>query len=225
MCNQNNVFINTPNFGYVETDLYRSAVPNEMNFPFLQTLNLKTVVYLSFDAPSVFFREFLKEHNIELVQISGDSETSPLYQKISENLIIDALHSILNPHAYPIIVMCNLGRHRTGTVIGCLRRIMKWSLSAILVEFRQFTNNKSSPPHEQFIELFDTELVEMPEDVELLPFKLVPDKNLFIKNEEQNHQNVSNTSGKPPKPIGTTPQSKKKITLPASKKTTGSSFF
>ena len=220
MCNQRNVFIPPPNFGYVEPELYRSAVPNEMNFPFLQTLNLKTVVYLSFDAPSVFFKEFLQEHNIELVQISGN-ETSPMYQKISENLIIDALHSILNPHAYPIIVMCNLGRHRTGTVIGCLRRIMKWSLSAILVEFRQFTNNKSSPPHEQFIELFDTELVEMPEDVELLPFKLVPDKNLFKKDAQENQ------SGKPPKPTNPTTPLKKKLplTLPSSKKITESSFF
>ena len=217
MSAQKTVFIPPPNFGYVEPQLYRSAVPNEMNFPFLKTLNLKTVIYLSLDAPSIFFREFLKEQNIELVQISG-GETSPMYQKISENLIIDALHSILNPSAYPILVMCNLGRHRTGTVIGCLRRIMKWSLSAILVEFRQFTNNKSSPPHEQFIELFDTELVEMPENVEQLPFKLVPDPILFTKKVEKDL---------PPKPTNQVPQMKKKPPIPLSstKKIIGSSFF
>ena len=66
--------------------------------------------------------------------------------------------------------MCNLGRHRTGTVIGCLRRLQNWSLSAIFDEFRRFTGGKSSPQHEQFIELFDTELIEIPEDYDRLPF-------------------------------------------------------
>lgn len=167
-------FIPPPNFGYVEPSLYRCAVPNELNFSFLQTLHLKTVIYLSLDAPSVVFLEFLKEQNIELKQING-SENTILNQRVSEQLVIDALHSILNPNAYPILVMCNLGRHRTGTVIGCLRRLQKWSLSAIFDEFRRFTSSKSSPQHEQFIELFDTELIEIPQDVDKLTFKLLRD--------------------------------------------------
>ena len=194
------VFIPPPNFGYVEPDLFRSAVPNEMNFPFLQTLHLKTVVYLSLDAPSLFFLEFLKEQNIELVQISGSENTS-MIQKISEKLIIDALHLLLDPKKYPILVMCNLGRHRTGTVIGCLRRIQKWSLSATLVEFRRFTNSKPSPPHEQFIEMFDTELVELPEDVEKLPFKIGKKK----VDREDGTKDAPNSAQQP--------QPKKKITF------------
>lgn len=174
-----------PNFGYVEPDLYRSAVPSDMNFPFLQTLHLKTVIYLPLDAPSVLFLEFLKEHNIELKQISGQ-ETTAVTQRVSEQLVIDALHSLLNPKAYPILVMCNLGRHRTGTVIGCLRRLQRWSLSAIFDEFRRFTNAKSSPQHEQFIELFDTELVEIPEKVDQLPFKLI--NTTIVKKQEDTNQ-------------------------------------
>ena len=160
-------FIPPQNFGYVEPDLYRSAIPDEMNFLFLQTLDLKTVVYLSFDAPSVILTEFFKEQGIHFVQIN-EAEGA----RISHKLVLDALRVILNPDAYPVLVMCNLGRHRTGTVIGCLRRLQNWTLSSIFDEFRRFTGAKPSPVHEQFIELFDTELVEIPNDVNRLPFEI-----------------------------------------------------
>jgi len=34
---------------------------------------------------------------------------------VSEELVIEALNIILDPSKYPMAVMCNLGRHRTGT--------------------------------------------------------------------------------------------------------------
>jgi len=40
------------NFGMVEEDLYRSSLPTSVNFPFLDTLKLKTIIYLSSDDPS-----------------------------------------------------------------------------------------------------------------------------------------------------------------------------
>ena len=153
-----------------------------MNFSFLQTLHLKTVVYLSLDSPSQIFNEFLKEQGISFIQLSGGEATN-VGQRVSEQLVLDALKILLNPDCYPLAVMCNLGRHRTGTVIGCLRRIQKWSISSIFEEFRRFTGNKSSTLHEQFIELFDTELVEMPVDAKRLPFKISCAVN--VENEEK----------------------------------------
>lgn len=40
------------NFGLVEEDLYRSGQPNEVNFPFLEKLKLRAVVYISPEDPS-----------------------------------------------------------------------------------------------------------------------------------------------------------------------------
>jgi len=42
---------------------------------------------------------------------------------MSEELVVAALDIFLNPANYPLCVMCNLGRHRTGTLIGCLRKL------------------------------------------------------------------------------------------------------
>jgi protein tyrosine/serine phosphatase len=35
------------NFGVIEEDLYRSAMPTELNFPFMRTLQLRTILNLS----------------------------------------------------------------------------------------------------------------------------------------------------------------------------------
>jgi len=40
-------YIPPVNFGMVEVDLYRSGHPNELNFPFLEKLKLKTIIYLA----------------------------------------------------------------------------------------------------------------------------------------------------------------------------------
>ena len=41
------------NFAVVQTDLYRSAQPTELNFPFLEKLNLRSVVHLAPDVLEV----------------------------------------------------------------------------------------------------------------------------------------------------------------------------
>jgi tyrosine-protein phosphatase OCA1 len=37
----------------VEEDLYRSGQPKPINFPFLETLHLKTIIFLAPDEPSI----------------------------------------------------------------------------------------------------------------------------------------------------------------------------
>ena len=45
------VLIPPPNFGMVEDNLYRSGQPSELNFPFLEKLKLRTVVWLAPEDP------------------------------------------------------------------------------------------------------------------------------------------------------------------------------
>lgn len=66
---------------------------------------------------------------------------------------------MLDPSNYPLIVMCNQGRHRTGTVVGCFRKLQSWNLTSIFEEYRRFAGPKVRILSEQFIELFDVELV------------------------------------------------------------------
>ncbi|KAF2075497.1 hypothetical protein CYY_003189 [Polysphondylium violaceum] len=146
------------NFGMVGDDLYRSGQPNELNFPFLEKLQLKKIIFLAPDEPSPQFQNFVEDQDIELIHLGMDTHQNP-WNPISEEIVISALKIILNPDNYPLHIMCNLGRHRTGTVVGCLRKLQRWNLTSIFEEYRRFAGSKVRLLNEQFIELFDTDLV------------------------------------------------------------------
>ena len=177
-------FIPPPNFGMVEADLYRSGQPNQLNFPFLEKLHLRKVIYLAPDEPAADFLKWLDNRQIELVHLGEDVGKRSPWKPVSEEMVVDGLHQLLDPSSYPLIVMCNLGRHRTGTMIGCMRKLQGWSLTSILEEcacstpgraprletrtgqpplvswrrYRRHAGAKFRLLNEQFIELFDVDL-------------------------------------------------------------------
>ena len=73
--------------------------------------------------------------------------------------MLEALRIILDESNYPLHVMDHQGSHRTGTVLGCLRKAQRWSLTSIFDEYRRYAGPKVRLANEQFIELFDTDLV------------------------------------------------------------------
>lgn len=155
-------FIPPPNFGMVECDLYRSGQPNQLNFPFLEKLHLRKVIYLAPDEPSSDFLKWMDDRQIELVHLGEDVGKRSPWKPVSEEMVVDGLHQLLEPSHYPLIVMCNLGRHRTGTMIGCMRKLQGWSLTSILEEYRRHAGSKFRLLNEQFIELFDVDLASPP---------------------------------------------------------------
>ena len=58
-------YIPPVNFGMVEDNLYRSGQPGELNFPFLEKLKLKKILYLSNEDPPSAFLNFVTEQGIE----------------------------------------------------------------------------------------------------------------------------------------------------------------
>ncbi|EFC45386.1 predicted protein [Naegleria gruberi] len=164
------------NFGYVQENVFRSGQPTSVNFPHLATLNLKTIIYLAPDQPTQEFVNFAKDQNINLIHLTNQSTkmkksgTSSSHTGmaqlglISEEIVVEALEIILNRENLPLAIMCNLGRHRTGTVVGCLRKIQRWNLTSILDEYRRYAGSKVRLQNEQFIELFDTDLVSFRTD-------------------------------------------------------------
>ncbi|KAJ8904677.1 hypothetical protein NDN08_001195 [Rhodosorus marinus] len=149
------------NFGIVEENLYRSGMPNELNFPFLEKLQLKTIVNLASEEPSQQFLNFVSDHNIDMVNLGGVG-LSLSWKSMSEEVVLTAMDTILDTSTYPLLIMCHLGRHQTGTVVGCMRKLQRWNLTAVFEEYRSFAGSKVRLLSEQFIELFDTDLVRIP---------------------------------------------------------------
>ncbi|KDE09359.1 hypothetical protein MVLG_00673 [Microbotryum lychnidis-dioicae p1A1 Lamole] len=154
------VLIPPPNFGMVEDSLYRSGQPLELNFPFLEKLALKSIIWLAPEDPNPRFLTFLDDQGIKLYHLGVENAVN--YDPITEEVVLQALDLVLNPANAPLMIMCNLGRHRTGTVVGIFRKLQRWNLASILEEYRRFAGPKVRVLNEQFIELFDGDLVSVP---------------------------------------------------------------
>ncbi|XP_039689576.1 probable tyrosine-protein phosphatase DSP4 isoform X3 [Medicago truncatula] len=46
-------------------------------------------------------------------------------------------------------------KHRTGCLVGCIRRLQRWCLSSIFDEYQRFAGAKARVSDQRFIELFD----------------------------------------------------------------------
>lgn len=51
--------------------------------------------------------------------------------------------------------VAGLVQHRTGCLVGCLRKVQNWSLTSIFDEYRRFAGTKVRMLDQQFMELFD----------------------------------------------------------------------
>ncbi|KAJ1645978.1 tyrosine-protein phosphatase required for protection against superoxide stress (By similarity) [Coemansia asiatica] len=156
-------YIPPVNFGYVENDLYRCGQPNELNFPFMEKLGLRCIVWLAPEEPNQNVMNFVDDQEIQLHHL-GVLESGNASDPITEDMILEAFSLILDKRNHPMAIMCNIGRHRTGTVVGCLRKLQRWNLASIFEEYRRFAGPKVRLLNEQFIELFDTDLVRIPVD-------------------------------------------------------------
>jgi len=78
-------------------------------------------------------------------------------------VILRGLGIILDTENYPLLMMDTQGRHRVGTLVGCLRKLQRWNLTAILEEYGRSAGSKARLANEQFIELFDTDLASIPQ--------------------------------------------------------------
>lgn len=142
-------------FACVEAGVYRGAYPSLKNFRYLSRHQLKTVVSLVPDAsePSVDLAGFCAYSCIRHVSFTvakyndGFSHTA--------DLVEDVLMLLLNPENHPLYIHCLDGRHNTGIVVMCLRKLQNWGLTAILSEFARYTKDASFQHGEkQFVSAF-----------------------------------------------------------------------
>lgn len=154
------------NFCPVEKQLYRSGQPLVINQSFLQELNLKTIIWLASEEPAEEFLDYCSRQNIniEFVGMINDYNYSNInpWDLLDERTIKNALELVCNKDNYPLLVCCGMGRHRTGAVIGCLRRLQGWNLASVSEEYRRFAGARGGRILvELLIESFDVLTVEV----------------------------------------------------------------
>ena len=144
------------NFAMVWGGIYRSSYPSKRNFTFLLSLKLRTIVYLCHEEYPELNCAFMQEHGVQLLQFGLDGNKEP-FDEIAESTIRRALSAVTDACNHPLLIHCNQGKHRTGCLIGCLRKLQQWSLVAIFDEYRRFAGSKARVVDQQFIERFSIE--------------------------------------------------------------------
>lgn len=146
------------NFSMVEDGIFRSGFPQPSNFPFLQSLNLRSIIYLCPEPYPEENLEFLRSQNIQLLQFGIEGKTEPSVS-ILKDTILEALKVLIDVRNHPVLIHCKRGKHRTGCLVGCLRKFQNWCLSSVFEEYQRFAGVKSRATDLRFLEGFDTLLL------------------------------------------------------------------
>ncbi|XP_010688912.2 probable tyrosine-protein phosphatase DSP4 isoform X2 [Beta vulgaris subsp. vulgaris] len=148
-------FVPPLNFSMVDNGVFRSGFPEPANFSFLQSLGLRSIIYLCPEPYPEANLEFIKTNGIKLYQFGIEGHKEP-FVNIPDDTIREALKVLLDARNHPVLIHCKRGKHRTGCLVGCLRKLQKWCLSSIFDEYQRFAAAKARVSDQRFIELFDT---------------------------------------------------------------------
>jgi tyrosine-protein phosphatase SIW14 len=141
------------NFAMVDRGIYRSGYPNRKNFPFLAKLQLTSIIFLCPEEYGEANMAFVERQGIRLFQHGLKGNKEP-FVEMPERVVRDVLVDLMDTRNHPVLIHCNKGKHRTGCVVGCLRKVHRWSLTYIFDEYRRFAGTKVRVLDQQFIELF-----------------------------------------------------------------------
>merc|ERR1712072_1292694 len=146
------------NFAEVLPGLYRSSFPQEQHYSYLRSLGLKTVLTFVQDEYPEDNLRFYEEEGITFkhVGMPGNKEDD---LRIPDSSIEEALAIALNPNNYPMLMHCNKGKHRTGVIVGCLRKLQKLALEDILEEYRYYSFPKCRTSDQHCISRFNCDNV------------------------------------------------------------------
>ncbi|VVA96255.1 unnamed protein product [Arabis nemorensis] len=148
------VLVSPSNFSMVEDGIYRSGFPQPENFGFLKTLNLRSIIYLCPEPYPEENLKFLEANNIKLFQFGIEGKTDPP-TPMPKDTVLDALKVLVDVRNHPILIHCKRGKHRTGCLVGCLRKVQSWCLSSVLEEYQKNAGLKWRQRDLKFIETFD----------------------------------------------------------------------
>eukprot|EP00127_Corallochytrium_limacisporum_P000722 Clim_evm8s25 gene=Clim_evmTU8s25 len=151
-------------YGVVLPGVYRASLPDKKHFPYIEILGLKSLIVLSPQKLTKSLSNFLDQQGIKVYHPGVKTwKMQGNWKGHTEELMKESLELLLNTDLYPTMISCDSGIHQTGMLVGCLRRMQGWMLSSVLSEYRLYASHRGRYINEQFIELFDVDLVPVPE--------------------------------------------------------------
>lgn len=142
------------NFQVIAPGLYRSSMPQFGNFEILEDLSLKTIITLVDKKMTLEYGNFITSSGIIQHVIPIEANKA---DRIPST--VEAVHKVmelmLDPRNYPMLIHCNQGKHRTGCMTACFRKICGWSDEAAIEEYVKHSAPKDRKLDKIFIQNFD----------------------------------------------------------------------
>ncbi|RGP68948.1 hypothetical protein FLONG3_8009 [Fusarium longipes] len=140
------------NFGVVIPGVYRSSFPKSHDFDYIKGLGLKTIVTLvKKDDLDRDLETFITREGIRQVVFNMKGTKK-------EAIPLDTMNGILNvvldKSNYPLLIHCNHGKHRTGCVVGVVRKIAGWDVSRVVAEYNNYAEPKARECDVTYLEGF-----------------------------------------------------------------------
>ncbi|KAK3297807.1 tyrosine phosphatase family-domain-containing protein [Chaetomium fimeti] len=128
------------NFGIVVPGVYRSSFPQSEDYAFIEGLKLRTIVTLVKKDFPQGYDAFLHRNGIKHVifDMKGTKK-----EAIPTATMQSILRVVLDRRNHPLLIHCNHGKHRTGCVIGVVRKLSGWNLSNIITEYKAYAEPKA----------------------------------------------------------------------------------
>ncbi|KAK3050426.1 tyrosine-protein phosphatase siw14 [Extremus antarcticus] len=147
------------NFGAVELHrVFRSSFPMDRNVEFLKKLHIRSLLTLVDSESTDGYHEWIRKGSIEqkLIDVAPnkDGNVATTVESICEALLF-----VMDSSNHPLYIHCNQGKHRTGCVVACLRKVQRVPMDEILAEYRVYSGIKARDGDIAFIKSFDPELV------------------------------------------------------------------
>lgn len=129
-----------------------------LNYAFIRDqLHLRTIIHVGDKQDlSPEYADFLQQENIQFHNIYMDS----CRDQGIETQMNQILELVLNVDNYPILIHSSKGKHRVGTVVGIIRKLLQgWSIAGIYQEYDIFSGGLKGEADLEFITMFETKLL------------------------------------------------------------------
>jgi len=120
----------------------------------LQPYKFKTIITLVPEDIPLDYQAFMRTDGIKHHQIHILANKNP--DLCTEDKIVNSVIKLmLDPENHPILIHCNKGKHRTGCITACFRKVTGWSLEACLDEYERYSRPKSRDLDKEFVARYD----------------------------------------------------------------------
>ncbi|KAJ5368289.1 uncharacterized protein N7496_008049 [Penicillium cataractarum] len=140
-------------FAQVVQGIYRSSFPESGHLDIFKALGVKTIVRFVDEEYSPPVKAFMLTNNVRalLIPIIPNKDVCV---KTTDQTVNKVMNVLMDRNNQPLVLHCNQGKHRTGSMAGCLRKLQGWSHPEIVEEDRSFAGLKSRILDEMFIEAY-----------------------------------------------------------------------